>query len=113
MLFTGTQATNLLNLEAYRQSQEREEHLYAAMNVRMYQAGGTEQQRELLMDTVGLSALGVPDVQCHFTGLDPDTVAQTLLGAAYYIFDQEMYCRTVRPWARLVDSAGAVSISMH
>ncbi|MDP9698735.1 hypothetical protein J2T16_001632 [Paenibacillus intestini] len=78
----------LVEPDAYIQSQEREEHLYAAMNVRMYQAGGTEQQRELVMDTVGLSALGVPDVQCHFTGLDPDTVAQTLLGAAYYIFDQ-------------------------
>ncbi|MDQ0170972.1 DUF4261 domain-containing protein [Paenibacillus tundrae] len=78
----------LVEPAAYKQSQEREEHLYAAMNVRMYQAGGTEEQRELVMDTVGLSALGVPDVQCHFTGLDPDTVAQTLLGAAYYIFDQ-------------------------
>ncbi|NUU80191.1 DUF4261 domain-containing protein [Paenibacillus xylanilyticus] len=78
----------LVEPEAYIQSQKREEHLYAAMNVRMYQAGGTEEQRELVMDTVGLSALGVPDVQCHFTGLDPDTVAQTLLGAAYYIFDQ-------------------------
>lgn len=78
----------LVEPEAYIQSQKREEHLYGAMNVRMYQAGGTEEQRELVMDTVGLSALGVPDVQCHFTGLDPDTVAQTLLGAAYYIFDQ-------------------------
>lgn len=73
---------------AYRLSQERDEHLYGAMNVRMYQAGGDEEQRELVMDTVGLSALGVPDVQCHFTGIDPDTVAQTLLGAAHYIFDQ-------------------------
>ncbi|WP_339303145.1 DUF4261 domain-containing protein [Paenibacillus sp. FSL R5-0519] len=78
----------LVEPEAYTQAQEREEHLYAAMNVRMYQAGGTEEQRGLVMDTVGLSALGVPDVQCHFVGLDPDTVAQTLLGAAYYIFDQ-------------------------
>lgn len=78
----------LVEPTAYKLSQEREEHLYAAMNVRMYQAGGTEELRELVMDTVGLSALGVPDVQCHFTGLDPDTVAQTLLGAAYYIFDQ-------------------------
>lgn len=78
----------LVEPESYVESQDREEHLYAAMNVRMYQAGGTGEQRELVMDTVGLSALGVPDVQCHFTGLEPDTVAQTLLGAAYYIFDQ-------------------------
>lgn len=30
----------LVEPDAYIQSQEREEHLYAAMNVRMYQAGG-------------------------------------------------------------------------
>lgn len=103
----------LVEPEAYAQAQEREEHLYAAMNVRMYQAGGTEEQRELVMDTVGLSALGVPDVQCHFVGLDPDTVAQTLLGAAYYIFDQGMFCRMDRHWVLPADVAGVVSIRRH
>ncbi|WP_211749386.1 DUF4261 domain-containing protein [Paenibacillus sp. Marseille-Q4541] len=73
---------------AYRDALQKGDHLYGAMNVRLYQAGGTEARREFVMDTVGLSSLGVPDFQCHFAGLDPDTVAQTLFGAAYYLFDQ-------------------------
>ena len=73
---------------AYTQALQNGDHLYGAMNVRLYQAGGTETRRELVMDTVGLSSLGVPDFQCHFAGLDPDRVAQTLFGAAYYLFDQ-------------------------
>lgn len=73
---------------AYTQALQNGDHLYGAMNVRLYQAGGTEARRELVMDTVGLSSLGVPDFQCHFAGLDPDKVAQTLFGAAYYLFDQ-------------------------
>ncbi|MBD7967032.1 DUF4261 domain-containing protein [Paenibacillus gallinarum] len=73
---------------AYTKALQDGDHLYGAMNVRLYQAGGTEARRELVMDTVGLSSLGVPDFQCHFSGLDPDQVAQTLFGAAYYLFDQ-------------------------
>lgn len=73
---------------AYTQALQNGDHLYGAMNVRLYQAGGTEARRELVMDTVGLSSLGVPDFQCHFVGLDPDQVARTLFGAAYYLFDQ-------------------------
>ncbi|WIV20615.1 DUF4261 domain-containing protein [Paenibacillus polygoni] len=73
---------------AYTQALQNGDHLYGAMNVRLYQAGGTEIRREFVMDTVGLSSLGVPDFQCHFSGLDPDKVAQTLFGAAYYLFDQ-------------------------
>lgn len=73
---------------AYTQALQDGDHLYGAMNVRLYQAGGSEARRELVMDTVGLSSLGVPDFQCHFSGLDPDKVAQTLFGAAYYLFDQ-------------------------
>lgn len=73
---------------AYTEALQNGDHLYGAMNVRLFQAGGTEVRRELLMDTVGLSSLGVPDFQCHFAGLDPDRVAQTLYGAAYYVFDQ-------------------------
>ncbi|MCM3783152.1 DUF4261 domain-containing protein [Neobacillus mesonae] len=78
----------LVKPSAYVKALEEGDHLYGAMNVRLYQAGGSEARRELVMDTVGLSSLGVPDFQCHFAGLDPDLVARTLYGAAYYIFDQ-------------------------
>ena len=42
---------------------------------------------DMLMDTLGLSALGLPDVQCHFRDLDPSQVAQVLYNTAVYIYD--------------------------
>ncbi|MES1239768.1 MAG: DUF4261 domain-containing protein, partial [Chloroflexota bacterium] len=42
---------------------------------------------EQLMDTVGLAPYLVPDVQMHFTTLEPDFVAGKLLGIARYLFD--------------------------
>ena len=60
--------------------------LQFSMNVRFYNITG-QQQGEMLMDTVGLSLLGLPDLQCHFFGLDPNQVARMLYNSAYYIFD--------------------------
>ncbi|MCM3080937.1 DUF4261 domain-containing protein [Brevibacillus invocatus] len=47
------------------------------MNIRFYRVEGAGSDRqEALMDTRGLAALGIPDVQCHFYDLDP--------GESYY-----------------------------
>lgn len=43
------------------------------VNVRMF--GDAEAADEWVMDTLGLGALGLLDVQCHFRGLDPGLVA--------------------------------------
>jgi hypothetical protein len=43
---------------------------------------------EQLMDTVGMTQFGLPDVQLNFTTLDPSWVAGKLLGIARYVFDQ-------------------------
>jgi hypothetical protein len=40
------------------------------------------------MDTRGLSALGLPDLQTHFRNLDPGRVAGHLYRVARYLFDQ-------------------------
>ena len=40
------------------------------------------------MDTLGLAALGLPDLQCHFRGLAPEAVAPLLYNTAYYIFEK-------------------------
>ncbi|NGZ75620.1 DUF4261 domain-containing protein [Saccharibacillus alkalitolerans] len=62
--------------------------LYGAMNLRFFNVEGTGSERsEMLMDTVGLAALGVPDVQCHFFDLEPNEVAQQLTNLGYYLFD--------------------------
>lgn len=68
--------------------------LVGAINVRLFQiagygvspiAGGTG---DSLMDTMGLSSFGLPDLQCHFRGLEHDEVAKTLSNTAYYVFQR-------------------------
>jgi hypothetical protein len=60
--------------------------LQHALNVRMYRITN-RQPEEMLMDTMGLATLGLPDLQCHFVDLDAQQIAQVLYNAAYYVFD--------------------------
>ncbi|MEK8126651.1 DUF4261 domain-containing protein [Paenibacillus filicis] len=63
--------------------------LFGAMNIRFYNVEGTGSGRpEGLMDSLGLAALGIPDVQCHFYDLEPSEVAGQLTDIAYYLFNQ-------------------------
>jgi hypothetical protein len=56
-----------------------------ASNVRLFNVGiGTEH----LMDTLGLAAIGLPDVQCAFSNLDPSWVAGWMYGVATYLFER-------------------------
>lgn len=59
--------------------------LFGALNVRMFNIEGKE--NEYLMDTLGLSAVGLCDLQCHFKNLDPNEVSNILYSYGYYIFD--------------------------
>ena len=60
--------------------------LDAALNVRLFKV--ENQPGDLVMDTLGLAPLGVPDVQCHFRGLEPGRVAGLLRGIATYVFEK-------------------------
>lgn len=58
----------------------------AAVNVRLYRiADGVP--GETVMDTLGLAPFGLPDLQIHFTGLDPSALAPLLLHYAEYLFE--------------------------
>jgi hypothetical protein len=61
--------------------------IYPAVNVRMFRITNRA-PGELVMDSVGLSALGLPDVQCHFVGLPPRDVAKVLYNTAYYLYER-------------------------
>jgi len=54
----------------------------AAINVRMYRVKDREQ--DLLMDTLGLAPLGLPDSQVVFHGMDPARVAAHLYAVALF-----------------------------
>ncbi|MDO3680023.1 DUF4261 domain-containing protein [Paenibacillus ehimensis] len=79
----------LVEPEQYLGAVAEGQTLYGAMNVRFYnvQGRGTE-RREFLMDTTGLAALGLPDLQCHFYDMEPGEVASVLGDLGYYLYNR-------------------------
>lgn len=75
----------LVEPTTYLEAVELGEKLYGAVNLRLYSTG---QEKEMIMDTLGLSALGIPDAQCHFRDMDPSEVARDLLVISKYLYDQ-------------------------
>ncbi|HZS35991.1 MAG TPA: DUF4261 domain-containing protein [Polyangia bacterium] len=74
--------------------------LGAALNVRQFRVG-----EGMLLDTVGLAALGLPDVECRFAGVPPERVAALVGGCAEYLVrhgdvirDGETLDRTAERW---------------
>ena len=59
------------------------------INVRLYRvdAPGVAEGR-LVMDTLGLHAFGLPDLQIDYRWLEPGAVARTLFAAAGYLFQE-------------------------
>lgn len=64
----------------------KDDCLYAAVNVRFYNVSDGD-EGDMLMDTLGLSALGIPDLQCHFRDLDPNAVSNMLYNTAHYLYE--------------------------
>jgi hypothetical protein len=71
-------------LEAFKK-QPPELFCAGALNVRFFNVSGG--QDEFVMDTLGLAALGLPDIQCHFHGLDKAKMANFLYSLGWYIFE--------------------------
>jgi hypothetical protein len=59
--------------------------LYGICNVRLYNLTDIN---ELLMDTVGLNSIGLPDFQIKFKGYEANEIANLLWNYAYYIYEQ-------------------------
>jgi hypothetical protein len=88
------ESDKLVEPGAYLAAVEQGALLYGAMNIRFYRVEGTDSGRfEGLMDSRGLAALGIPDVQCHFYDLEPREVADHLTNIGYYLFDRGYHCR--------------------
>lgn len=77
----------IINPEMYLKNRAENDNydiLFGALNVRLFNIEGAE--NETLMDTLGLGALGLPDLQCHFKNLDVNAVANILYTYGDYIF---------------------------
>jgi len=59
---------------------------FSPVNVRLFNIEGIDDESEPLMDTMGLAAFDLPDLQYHFKDLDPDAVARILHVYGDYIF---------------------------
>lgn len=55
-----------------------------SVNVRFFTI--TDSDGDMIMDTRGLTEIGLHDLQCHYRALDPKDVAQVLYSTALYIF---------------------------
>ncbi|MBQ5990218.1 MAG: DUF4261 domain-containing protein [Oscillospiraceae bacterium] len=52
------------------------------VNARFFKIENTD---EMLVDTHGMCAVGLKDVQCHFKGLDPDNVINYIYNIAFFV----------------------------
>ncbi len=55
-----------------------------ALNVRFFNVSTSP--GDMIMDTLGLGALGLPDLQCHFRNFNPNDVAAILYHTGNYLF---------------------------
>jgi Domain of unknown function (DUF4261) len=81
-------SAHFLKAERYREAfrQGGAARFFAgAINVRFYAVD--DAPGDMIMDTVGLAALGLPDLQCRFRGLDPNDVATVLMNTGCYIYE--------------------------
>jgi hypothetical protein len=60
--------------------------LHGLVNVRLFNISNGS-SGEILMDTVGLHLLGLPDFQIRFANLDEGVVGQALWNYAYYVYE--------------------------
>lgn len=59
--------------------------LHYGMNVRFF---NVQNSHDMLVDTLGLYAIGLPDVQYHFHDLEPNAVVNHAYRVASYIFER-------------------------
>ena len=69
---------------AYATGERAQRFFAGSINVRSFNIENDEDV--MVMDTLGLSAVGAFDLQCHFRDLEPQDVARLLFNLAWYMF---------------------------
>lgn len=65
--------------------EDEDKFIYLCVNVRFFNIQGKEDK---LVDTLGLYAIGLPDVQYHFHNIDPNDIVSHAYNVASYIFSK-------------------------
>ena len=78
----------LLTPEKFADNSVPDEYRFVrnAVNIRFFNIQGTE---DMMVDTLGMSILSLPDLQYHFHGLEPDDVVNHAMNALIYIYDND------------------------
>lgn len=76
--------------------------IYFAVNVRFFNIEGTE---DMMVDSLGMSTLFLPDVQYHFHGMDQNWVIEHAYDTLSYIYDNENPIKDGEPIDGIVDGA--------
>lgn len=63
---------------------EEDRFIYFAVNVRFFNVSGTE---DMLIDTLGMSTLNLPDLQYHFHDMEPNWVVNHAYNLLSYIYE--------------------------
>lgn len=79
-----------------------ERFLYFAVNVRFFNIEGTE---DMLVDSLGMGTLFLPDVQYHFHGMDQNWVIEHAYDLLAYMYDNENPIKDGDPIDGMVDGA--------
>lgn len=64
--------------------QRESRFIYFAVNVRFFNIQGTD---DMIVDTLGMSTLYLPDLQYHFHGMDPNWIVNHAYNSLSYIYD--------------------------
>jgi hypothetical protein len=73
-------------VERYSDPREIGNPVYGFLNVRFFNI--SHSNGDMLMDTLGLNALGLTDFQVHYRGLEPDSVGRLLYNLGAYAFEK-------------------------
>ncbi|WP_373830971.1 DUF4261 domain-containing protein, partial [Bacteroides heparinolyticus] len=60
--------------------------IYLAVNVRFFNIQGTQ---DMLVDTLGMDTLSLPDLQYHFHGINPNKIVDHAYSTALYILKND------------------------
>ena len=73
-------------VESYSNAEQLAKLQYGFLNVRFFKISNSK--GDMLMDTLGLSALGLTDFQVQYRELEPGTVARLLYNLGGYVFEK-------------------------
>lgn len=76
--------------------------IYFAVNVRFFNIQGTD---DMMVDSLGMNTLYLPDLQYHFHGMEPNWVVNHAYNVLSYIYDNENPIESGDPIDGIVDGA--------